>query len=405
MTHSATMPAGQLVNEPKGATLARRRYQRGSVFLRGKNWVARWREDSIGVDSQVRRVRRSEVIGTLAEFPTKRLAARRMELILAHVNAPGYRPSRVCTVAEFSERWERDVLSQRKPSTRKAAMVHLGRHIKPALGQLRLDAITIEKQQQFVSALTGQLRRKTILNVAGTLSSMMNKAKEWGYAAEGVSLRKLAFPPRGVRAPARFFTADEARNVIAAAREPYGTLYALAALTGMRAGELCGLKVSDLDFARRMICVQRAAWQGKLQAPKSESSVRVLPMPEFLRLRLTRFLQTWRPNPDGLLFATRRGRPMNPTKVVQRNLHPLLELLGIRKAGLHAFRHTHSSLLIEQGTSPTVTGAQLGHSDPRITLAVYSHILGDAHREAVEKLSVVLDLDGPGEKHNRQHVN
>lgn len=86
-------------------------------------------------------------------------------------------------------------------------------------------------------------------------------------------------------------------------------------------------------------------------------------------------------------------------------VHPLLELLGIRKAGLHAFRHTHSSLLIEQGTSPTVTGAQLGHSDPRITLAVYSHILGDAHREAVEKLSAVLDLDGPGEKHNRQHVN
>ena len=96
---------------------------------------------------------------------------------------------------------------------------------------------------------------------------------------------------------------------------------------------------------------------------------------------------------------------MNPTKVVQRNLHPLLERLGIPRAGLHAFRHTHCSLLIEQGTSPTVTGAQLGHSDPRITLAVYSHVIGDAHREAIEKLSGVLALDGPGENHNPQLVN
>ena len=62
-------------------------------------------------------------------------------------------------------------------------------------------------------------------------------------------MKRLTLPPRGAHAAARFFSADEARRIIAAAPEPYATIYALAALTGMRAGELLGLKVSDLMFA------------------------------------------------------------------------------------------------------------------------------------------------------------
>ena len=85
---------------------------------------------------------------------------------------------------------------------------------------------------------------------------------------------------------------------------------------------------------------------------------------------------------------------MSANNVVQRKLWPVLDALKIPRCGLHAFRHTHSSLLIDSGAPATVAQAQLGHSDPRVTLGVYSHLIGDAHRNAVEKVARVLDSSG-----------
>jgi integrase len=73
----------------------------------------------------------------------------------------------------------------------------------------------------------------------------------------------------------------------------------------------------------------------------------------------------------------------------------LLEKLNIPKCGLHAFRHMHSSLLLETGASPSVAQAQLRHSDARITLGVYGHVIGDSQRTAVEKVAKLLAPSGP----------
>ena len=193
-----------------------------------------------------------------------------------------------------------------------------------------------------------------------------------------MSLKRLTLPPRGAQVAARFFSAEDARRIIAAAPEPYATIYTVAAMTGLRAGELLGLKVSDLDFTQNLIFVQRSLWNGQLQAPKSQTSVRVIPIPESLAKRLARFVSQWKPNALELLFATRIGTPMDASKLTQRKLQPLLKKLGIPRAGLHAFRHTCASLLVSQGASLRIAQQQLGHSDPRITLAVYAHVIGDS---------------------------
>jgi integrase len=79
------------------------------------------------------------------------------------------------------------------------------------------------------------------------------------------------------------------------------------AMTGMRAGELFGLRITDIDFERRLILVQRSLWHGKLQSVKSAMSVRALPLPNALTHHLKNYLRTWRPNPEELLFTTRLG--------------------------------------------------------------------------------------------------
>ena len=275
-----------------------------------------------------------------------------------------------------------------------AAQGHLRKHIIPFLGNVRLEDIGVETQQSLVSTLSRRVGRKTLLNVLGTLSSMLSTASTWGYSTEVVSRRKLAIPARRERTRRRFFTLDEIIRIVKAAAEPWSTVYLTAALTGAREGELFALQVCDLDFDRKLIHIRRSVWRGRSVSPKNESSVRTLHMPAVLATRLKSHLARWRPNPSGWLFASRLGTPLNPNHVVTRRLQPLLAELNIERAGMHAFRHSHSSLLIEFGAPLTVAQAQLGHSDLTTTMRAYSHVMPTSQRTAVDHLAKVLDSFG-----------
>lgn len=241
--------------------MARRRYQNGWVFLRGANppkWIGRYREDIVEQSGSVRRIRHSIVLGTKSELPTKRLAQRRLELVLSRINAPEYRPGRVATVGEFAERWKTEVLVQRKPSTVRAANAHLRCHILPQLGRLKLDEVGRERQQVLVTLLSEKVSRKFVQNIMGTPSSMITTARKWGYVAEPVKMGELALPDEGVKPEARFFTPAQVRQIMQLAQDPFRTMFYILAMTGIRAGELLGLQVDDIDFERRLIFIRRS---------------------------------------------------------------------------------------------------------------------------------------------------
>jgi integrase len=375
--------------------MARRRFQEGQVYKRGKSWIGRWREDILLPSGSVRRIRRARAIGSLREFPTKPLAKRKLQLLLASVNDPAYRPGRIATLGEFVQHWKSEVLSQSKPSTIKAANSHLRVHILPVLGNLRLEQIGGEVQQTFVSRISRHVSRKTLLNVLSTLSAILNKAREWRYVTEVLNFQSLALPAGKAKGSARFFTAEQVRAIIAAAEEPFTTIFAVAAMTALRAGELLALKVDDVNLDGGVLQVRRSVWNRKFQLPKSASSERTIPIPDLLVARLRIYLRdVWTPNASGLLFVTRNANPFGSTNIVQRKLWPILDRLKIPRCGLHAFRHTLSSLLVESGAPVSVAQAQLGHADPRVTLGIYSHVVGDSHRRAIEKVADILDYNG-----------
>jgi integrase len=368
------------------------------VFLRGKNpvWIGRYREDVIAADGKVLRKRTSIVLGSKKEFPTKRLAERRMEQHLARINAVGYRPGRVATLGEFIERWKTEVLSKQEPSSARAVKSHLKCYITPHLSTLRLDQFGVENQQSFVTRVSeAGVSRKTTLNVLGTLSSMLNTAKDWGYTCEQIDISKLALPKRGLKYEAPRFTLEQLRLILTTARNSWRTLFYILTLDGLRAGEVLGLKWEDIDLDLKLIKVSRSAWYGQIKTAKSQASETVLPIPEALAEVLRIYRSEWKSNPRGFLFVTRNNRPPSSNKVVQYRLWPILDKLGIPRCGLHAFRHTHTSLLLEGGATPAVAQRQLRHSDARTTLGIYGHVVGDAHRAAVEKVASILDPVGP----------
>jgi integrase len=375
--------------------MARKRFQRGSVYLCGKTpmWYGRYREDIIGEDGKRKRIRRNVLLGSKKEYPTQRLAERVLDRLLFRINDPGYRPSRVATVAEFALRWKEQVLAQRKPSTRKAPESHLVAYILPRLGKLRLDDLGVENQQMFVGYMAEKVSRKSVINIVGTLSSMLNTAKNWGYICEGVSVSRLVLPEREVKQQARFFTPEQAKAILELARDPWRTMFAIAAYAGLRVGEILGLSVEDVDLARGVLNIRKTAWYGQIQTAKSVGSESTIPIVENLAEMLRRIIGGRK---DGLLFVNKAGRPYTSSgKVVQKRLWPLCDALKIPRAGFHAFRHMHATILLETGATPKVTQRQLRHADSRVTLDHYAHLIDSSHRQAVERAAAFLDRCGP----------
>jgi integrase len=384
----------QCVNGRKSEPLARRRYQQGVLELRGNTYTVRFREDVIQPDGRTRRVETRRVVGSRAEFPTRKLARRRADEIVAHVNHINYKPIRVATFEEFADVWKSRALALMKPSTQKAAQTHLRNYLVPQFGKMRLDEFGAGPVQVLVAEMAANGRsRHYVKNVLSTLQSMIRSARSWGYLVGELRTGDLTLPGERIRKAPRFFTADQATAIIDAAKNPWRMIFALAAMTGMRPGEVLGLAVDDLDFEGRLIHVRQTAYYSKLQTPKSRSSIAAVPMPSPLEGMLREYLKTWKPNAARLLFATRKGTPFAENNLVQRKLWPILDALKISRCGMHAFRHTHASLLIAQGASPAVAQRQLRHRDVGTTLGIYAHVLGNEQREASERVAGQLRPD------------
>ena len=402
-------PRGNGIDGSWSKSMARRRYQSGSLKLTGtarKKWVLVWREDVVGNDGTIQRIQRTTNVGFVDEVPTKKLARRKADEVLAKVNATDYRPSRPIEFKEFAERWKTTMVPLLKPSSQKHTKGNLDRYLIPAFGTVTLDEIELERVQSFVSSMAGKVRRHTVRNVLATLSSICKTARSWGYTVGKWSREDLSIPVDRNPKRVRVFSPAEARAVLLRAAQPWRAFFGVAAMCGMRGGEICALQVDDVDFDAGVIHVRQSVWYGHIQPPKSARSIRTVPMPGALRGILKEHLQkSWKPNASGLLFHTQRGTVLNPERVVARHLYPILDELGIERKGLHAFRHGLASLLLSNGASATVTQAQLGHTDPRITLGIYAHLVGDEQRVAADRVAGMLWSDVIGSTETVQRIN
>jgi len=235
------------------------------------------------------------------------------------------------------------------------------------------------------------VRRNRILSsILQTLFSVQQTARKFGSAVPAVSRADIALPNDNTSREVRFFDAAQVGQIIAVAKEPFSTMFAVLGMTGLRAGEMLGLKVSDLDFARKVIHIRRSidSRTKREQTPKSRGSASDVPMPKALEQRLRDFLRSYhRDNPNGYLFANRNANSYSVGKVTEYGLWPVLRQLQIESAGLHAFRHAAASELIEEGVPLSVVQRQLRHRDARTTLQKYGHVVGDAQRRAVDTLA------------------
>jgi integrase len=385
--HEAT-----LASHSKGETsMARKRFQRGSLLLRGRKkvWVAKWREDQIAFDGSIRRVQRREVLGSLQDYPTRRLAERALEDRLREINSLAYKPRPTATFAEFAASWQRDVLSQHKRSTQSGDRSRLSRHLIPELGRIAMKDIDRATVQAFVARKAKTLSGKSIKNLVALLREMWGAARADGYSQLDPFFG-LRLPEIGLTNEPSF-TLDEMKQIIETAEEPYKTFFWILAETGARCGEACGLPIKNIMLDALAICITQKVWHGKIETVKSKRGNRICEISPQLAEHLRGFLRTWRPNKLGLLFATKNGTPWDADVVRKRKLYPLLKTLGFERCGFHSFRHGNASAMDGENVPMATRLARLGHADIRTTLN-YTHRTSEDGRQIAARFGELLTL-------------
>jgi integrase len=277
-------------------------------------------------------------------------------------------------------------------------------HLEAGLGRIAVGDLAATDVAQYLREAGRGRAPRTVRHHRAVLRASLN----WGIGLGVISRNaaRTAKPPMLAASTMTVLTAEETTRLLEATRgDRYGALWTVAALTGMRSGELLGLTWSAVDLDEGQLVVrqqlQRVGSEFLLVEPKSKQSRRVVPLAPLAitALRRHRAHQTEERlasgvggSYDGLVFVTRSGHPYHRGQVL-RALHEALSRAGLPKVRLQDLRHGVASILLAQGVSPRLVMELLGHSTITLTMNTYSHVSATLVRETADSLQ--LAIGGP----------
>jgi len=319
------------------------------------------------------------------------------------------------TFKEYAEVWmDTYAKTEIKESTRREYTAVLRNHLYPALGSLPFVKIRREHVRRLIAEKSeAGLSRSTIRNILAPLREVYNNAIDDGLASFNPVARVGKFNKRkSAENKINPLKRKELSTLLEKTGERMPHYYPLllcAGRSGLREGELIGLRPSDLDFHGRFIEVQRSISRGKVTTPKNGKARRV-----DMSLQLTNTLdalvaakkaealkrETTKPanerrHPDEViaevmddwLFTTPNdGKQLDPNNMRKRVFYRCLDFAELRRVRFHDLRHTFASLLIQQGESLVYVKDQLGHHSIQITVDTYGHLVPGGNRQAVDRL-------------------
>jgi integrase len=372
----------------------RRKFQCGSLFQRGKRnkvWVARWWEEAIDGEGKSIRVRRSEILGKVAEITSHRQAANLLYQRMQRINGDHLSPQAIRKFVDFVRAdWEPVILPTMKYATQKSYAYFLRVHLTPALGDFRLRDISREPIQTMLNAkLAAGLAWETVHHLQCALSKILGTAVEWGYI-EANPVRMTRLPRRRRTYAKAVLTPVQLRLLVATLPEPSRSLVFLLMLTGLRIGELLALRWRNVDLTSGLVHVEETVYEGHFDEPKSRHSVRLIPLGPIAVAMLADRRGQGLADPSTLVFSTRTGSTLDRRTLLSRQLKPAAKAVGLGNVTWHLLRHSNATLHDSIGTPLGTVQALLGHSSSEITRQVYLHSLAADRRTAAEKLEAHL---------------
>ena len=372
---------------------------RGRVFRRGRTWSF---VVDVGRDSSSGRRRQR----TKGGYATRREAEDALARLVAGVEslAPERSSTGGLTVAGFLEQWLVAVIGTVKPSTAQDYRYKAEHYLIPRLRRVELRALTPLDVRTLWADLASSggrdghpLSANSVRGIQRVLRKALNDALDWELIDRNPTLRvKL---PRSTTAAVRSWTVAETRRFLdAVEHDRLAALWVLAVTTGMRRGELAGLRWVDVDLDAAMIHVRntRVSVAHKVHEhdPKTRSSKRMVALDDrsvaCLRAHRRHQLEerlAWGPAyvESGYVFTVENGAPIHPERIGVL-FHRILRGLDLPRIRLHDLRHTSASLMLAAGVHPKIVSERLGHSSISVTLDLYSHVIPGLQADAAERL-------------------
>jgi integrase len=358
-------------------TLQLRRYQRGYVYKTGKRikaWYGRWREDVRHADGTVSRRQRNEMLGTLAELPTRSAAYEELSRRMALSTRPGVEMK----FSELVERWNSAAAATIKGTTVAFYRRHLKANLIPAFGAREISTIGRYDVESFLASKAGAYCRNTLRGMRVSLGKVMSWAVLCGWLEKN-PCSGVKLPQARSRITRTILRPEQTLAIASKLVEPYSTLVLFLAVTGLRVGEAVGIKWSDFDGD--VLRVRRRIYEGKADTTKTGKSQRDLPIPASLLSRMRSL------GGSDWVFRSCADTPANPGNALKRYLRPAARELGIPIGGWHDFRHTLGTKLRKCGWSAKVRADILGHSSLQTTEGTYDHADQEDFRSALTEIA------------------
>lgn len=388
------------MNKP---TVRRDRYQRGSLTIEKRSngpdvWVYRWRE----AGSTDRSVQRKRIIGTKKEYPTETTARRAVEALQLDINAETVSTSPL-TVRELAEHYKKKELGEacgKTSKTRETYTQHIDDYIVPRWAAERIGDIKAFRIEEWLKSLDKADATKS--KTKAVFSVLYQHALRYGWA-ERNPLREVRQSAKRRQEP-DVLTPEEVSTLVSRLPNHARAMAIVAAVTGLRRGELIGLKWEDVDFDNAKIHVRRSLVDQVEGEPKTEASKRPLPMEPALAFALNRWKgQTQYSKPGDWVFASgfSAGRtPYWPGMILERVIQPAAREIGIAKRiGWHTFRRTVATLLLSSGADVKVAQDLMRHASPVMTLGTYAQAISDDKRAAQGRIAELFGLETGDEHH------
>lgn len=294
--------------------------------------------------------------------------------------------------AEVATEWL-DSNPSKRPSTLARDDVTLRLHLLPPLGKRPIGQITPAEVQALVKRWVGERKPSSVARDYRTLAAIFNYAVEQEFIARS-PCRKVKLP-RGSQRHVHVVDADELARLAKAMGE-YGPMAYLAAVLGLRWGEVAGLRVGRLNLDDRVLVVTEQVTRGKggqifLGAPKSDAGRRTLAMPpalsDLLAARIEKYALA---SDDALLFAAPDDGPLHYGNWYHRVWEPAVESAGLEGLTFHDLRRANATGLVAAGVDVKTAQTRLGHSSSRLTLELYAQSVPRLDRDAAEALGATF---------------
>lgn len=374
----------------------------GSVHQRADGrWEARLELPPIQ-DEKHRQRRRISIYGQTRAEVLQELDRAKIEHAIGTRGAPSRR-----TVAQWLEAWLTNVVEPNKrPSTAATYRATVKTYLAPEPGHKRFPGVGLERLDRIeaanIQAFYTKLKRagisdRTRVKIHVTLRGALEAAVRQGHIPKNPA--RFVEPPKYTAPEIQALNLEQIGTFLdACSGERLEALFVSAALTGMRFGELIGLRWPSLDLKDGWVTIRETLTEinGKWirGEPKTSKSRRRIPLPA----RVVRALKEHRKRMDiegrdveeGLVFLGQTGEPVRRQNLIRRTLEPILERAELPPITFHALRHSYATAQGGLGTPVRVVSDALGHAKTSITMNTYSHAFESQLRDAADALDAAL---------------